>query len=128
MNRRPSLQRPQWCRVLGCACAALLLNGCIVAFRTPVMAPQGVLFSRTRMPLTVNYGDTPVCRDSGSATSCYLYEPVTGLTFAWNSCSIEAAARAGGLSSVHYADYELMHVLGVFGRVTVTAYGDRARD
>jgi len=44
--------------------------------------------------------------------------------FAWRDASIEAAAAEGGISTVHYADYDWLQVLTVFGQFTVIAHGD----
>ncbi|MHC4789028.1 MAG: TRL domain-containing protein [Planctomycetota bacterium] len=37
---------------------------------------------------------------------------------------MEHAARNGGLTKVHYADYEILEILGIFGQFTVRAYGE----
>ena len=61
----------------------------------------------------------------GSSSTFYFKEPILGLfDFAWDDCDIETAAANGGISTVHYADYSVMQLLGLFGRTTVTAHGE----
>ncbi|NLW50697.1 MAG: hypothetical protein GXY85_07600 [Candidatus Brocadiaceae bacterium] len=91
----------------------------------PVLPASGLLFADMCGPLTVDYNGTPVAARSGEASTLYVYDPViTGLDIAWSDASIAAAAAQGRLSRVHYADYRLFQILGVFGRFTVIAYGE----
>lgn len=106
------------------AAVALVASAGCHSLRAPVVPPQGALYSKVRAPLTIDFNRTPVCAKSGSAKAFFVYDPVaTGMDFAWGDVSIEEAARAGNLTTVEYADYEMLRVLGVFGRMTVTAYG-----
>ncbi len=102
----------------------LLVSGC-VAYRTPVRPPSGGLFTRYKAPLTTQYNQTAVCEKSGSTSSLYVRDIiVTGLDIGWGKADIATAARNGGLQTVKYADYEILAVLGAFGRFTVTVYGE----
>jgi hypothetical protein len=106
---------------------ALLASGCAVnTYRAPLRLPVGLLYTDVRAPLMVDFNQTPACTEQGSASSlCFQDWLLTGIAVAWDDCSVEAAARAGGLREVAYADYELHTVLGFFGRMTVTAYGTK---
>lgn len=54
----------------------------------------------------------------------YFYDfLITGLSFAWDSATIERIAREGGITTVSYADYDFMHVMGVFAITTIRVYG-----
>ena len=46
------------------------------------------------------------------------------MNFAWGEADARAAAAQGNLKSVEYADYELLSIFGVFGKFTVTTYGN----
>jgi len=106
---------------------ALLLSGCAVnTYRAPLHLPAGLVYTNVKAPMMVDFDRTPVCEAQGSATSLCLQDWIlTGIAVAWDDCSIEAAARAGGLAEVAYADYELQTILGFFGKMTVTAYGTK---
>lgn len=105
----------------------LLLLACAgcTAWQTPVKPPVGVLYTSYRAPLTADVRSVPVSARRGTASTLYVREPfVTGQGFAWEEAGIATAARQGGLTRVHYADYEMLIVLGVFGRFTVHVYGE----
>ena len=105
----------------------VLFAGCALS-GAPVSPPGGLLFSHYKAPLTVDFDKTKVCDKVGHASTFYLKIPYVSsfvdLSFAWNRCDIDAAAKQGGLGTVHYADYEVFTVLDVFGRFTVHAYGE----
>jgi len=61
----------------------------------------------------------------GTASTFYVRDPIfTGADLSWDDASIAAAAENGKLHSVYSADYEVIQILGVFGKFTVTAYGE----
>ena len=113
-------------------CALLLVLAALVAapagcglFRAPVIPPQGMLFSRVTAPLSTDFDETPVCVKWGEASSQFFHEPLfTQLDFAWDKALLGEAARNGGLSKIHYADYEHFRVLGIYSKFTVRAYGE----
>lgn len=106
---------------------AFLLSGCAVnTYRAPLHLPVGMIYTHVKAPMMVDFAQTPVCEAQGSATSlCFQDWILTGIAVAWDDCSVAAAARAGGLSDVAYADYELQTYFGFFGKMTVTAYGTK---
>jgi hypothetical protein len=99
-------------------------GGCYTA---PFKPPQGVIFTQVKAPLMVNQKHTPVAQTSGRVeSSCIrIPNPWVPLSVAWDDCSIGKAAKAGGITNVYYADYEYFSVLGIYNRMTVTAYGDK---
>jgi hypothetical protein len=110
--------------IILCGLAACLCGGC-ASYNAPVIPPQGWLYTDISAPLSTNFTDTPVCEKHGSASTVFLHIPLgAALQFAWDRADIETAAKAGGLKTVEYADYNRMQVLGIFGRFTVTAYGN----
>ena len=112
--------------MLGLMAGAMVVagSGCYTA---PFKPPLGVVFTQVKAPLMVNQKHTPVAQASGSvSSSCVrIPNPWVPLSVAWEDCSVDKAAKAGGITDVHYADYEFFSVLGIYNRMTVTAYGDR---
>ena len=104
---------------------AQLVTGC-VQFNAPVIPPPGFLFTNIRAPLTVRFDETPVGTKRGESSGVIWARDIlfTLQTVAWESAAIEEAASNGGITTVEYADYEALIVLGVFGRFKVVAYGD----
>ena len=103
---------------------AQLATGC-VQFTAPVQPPLGFLFTRIRAPLTVDFGETPVGTKRGESGTTWARDILfTGQTLGWGDASIEEAARDGDITTVRYADYEILIVLGIFARFKVIAYGD----
>ena len=88
--------------------------GCVSA---PFMPPMG-LISTTKAPLSTE-GNWKVGLRSGKAES----KSVLGL-YAWGDCSITKAAQNGGLTRVDFVDYQYDNIIGIWQKVTVTAYGE----
>jgi len=100
-------------------CAAASLS-------TPFQPPQGLLYSNQKAPLQVKgLQGVSVNQAHGQASSKGFLQYYV-LFLAWGDCSIEAAARDGGLARVDYVDYEYLSVLnGFFNRTIVHVYGPR---
>ncbi len=96
------------------------MTGCANAggFGAPVVPPGGSIFAKFSAPMTTHFDKTAVVDKSGSATS----QSILGLV-ATGDCSLETAARNGGITEINYADYSFYNVLGVYMRFTVTVYG-----
>jgi hypothetical protein len=88
--------------------------------------PVGFVFGRHAAPLEVNFEATPHGSKVGSArTRCFSDPFFTGLPIvAWGDASIQTAARNAGITTVHYADYEILNVLGIYRELTVRISGD----
>ncbi len=109
--------------LLACAAAALCW-GC-TTWRAPVEPPPGLLFTHYRAPLTADVAGVPTGGKTGTASTLYVRDPIiTGMGIAWADASIEAAAAEGDITKIHYADYEVLSVLGVFGQFTVRVHGE----
>lgn len=117
----------KFCKTVLPVLAAGLFSGCAAGRYTSDFAPPGgLLITDTKIPLTTRFNNTPVKTEVGKASTLYLHDCLlTGLDFAWDDCSIDRAAKNGGLETVEYADVEVFNVLGIFGKMTVTAYGDK---
>ena len=107
------------------ATSMLFLASCATP-RSKFVPPMGGIVTQVKAPLTTDLEGIEIKDTSGSVSSLYFHDFIfTGLSFAWDDCSIEKAAQAGNLKSVEYADYESFSILGFFGKTTVTAYGDK---
>ena len=99
--------------VLG-AVVGVALCGCVSA---PFQPPVG-LVSSSKAPLSTD-GNWKVGLKSGSSSA----QSVLGV-YAWGDCSITTAAQNGGLKRIDFLDYKYDNVIGVWQKVTVTAYGE----
>lgn len=112
------------------AITAALCSGCGTAAYygqnlAPVVPANGILFANISGPLTTNYRASPLGGKKGEASTFYARDPIlTGMDVSWDDASIEAAAKNGGITNVQYADYHILQILGVFGKFTVTVYGE----
>ncbi len=103
---------------------AFLMTGCAT---TPFSPPQGMLVSAYKAPLSVNFESANVSTKYGEVSAehfnpwpcCFAPIPIS-----WGGCDVDAAAKAGRLAKVAYADYEYLNVLWIYQRLTVRAYGE----
>jgi hypothetical protein len=88
--------------------------------------PSGLLFSYQSAPLETDFDATPVGSKKGEAEVHFLREPFfTSLPLAtWGDASLAAAAQEGGIQTVHYVDYTVLSVLGIYVQLTVEVSGD----
>ena len=111
-------------RILIVVAFALLGMGCS-RYVTPVMPPQGLLFTSLSAPLTTNFTETPVGTKKVQASTFYFHVPfVTGADFAWGEAGLKDACANANIRRVAYSDYHILMILGIFGTFTVTAYGE----
>ena len=102
-----------------CLFAMSFAPGCIY-YQAPVMPPPGLMFSSTSAPLDIDADKTPVCSKVGEASSTAVFLNM----FAWGDCSLDTAARAGGLSTIEHADYHHTNIMFMYQKFTVRAYGN----
>jgi hypothetical protein len=98
---------------------SLLAPGCIT-YQAPVMPPPGIFFSSVSAPLDIDANKTPVCAKIGESSSNAFFLNF----FAFGDCSLDSAARAGGLTTIEHADYHHVNVMFMYQRFTVRAYGN----
>lgn len=115
--------------ILLCVTAGLFLTGCAnMMMSAQFSPPKGFIVTSVSAPLQLNYSEdgAKVTEASGTASSYYIHDILlTGMTIAWDECSIDEAARNGKIRNVHYADYSSLIVLGIFGKTTTTVYGEQ---
>ena len=90
-------------------------SGCVTAPFTP---PMGAI-STIEAPLSIDHNCSLVSTKKGEASAmCIL-----GLV-AVGDASTQAAARNGGLKTIHFLDYKYFNVLGIYQSTTVIAHGE----
>lgn len=98
--------------------------GCQPLPEVPVRAPAGLLVAIQRGPLTTSFEATPTTGRIGTAKTFFLREPFLRTTWAFGDASIAAAMREGDLARIHFADYEMVSILGAAGIFEVRVYGE----
>ena len=94
-------------------CLALMLTGCAM-----VAAPvNGYFYSDVKGPAGATSNTT--CSKVGKSTC----SSILGL-FASGDASIDAAAKAGGITKIHHVDYQSYSVIGIYATFTTIVYGD----
>lgn len=113
-----------------CGCANL--NTATFSDMTPRVGPKsefvppgGILFSSYKAPLLVTFDNAAISKRDGEASASYFHDPIiTGLDFAWDKCSLNAAVNDGGFNRVGSADYSYFNILGIYAKTTVHVYED----
>jgi hypothetical protein len=117
------MQRNRFVALL-CLPALLAAAGC-VSWHAPVLPPSGLLFTNYKAPITTDFDRTAVVTKKGSVSTQFIRDIIfTGQGIAWDEATLQGAARAGNIQHIHYADYEVLSVLGVYAKFTTTVYGD----
>lgn len=101
--------------------ALIALTGCVygpqAAFKPNAM--DGLLMAEYSAPMTTDFNHTEVANlKVGVAKS----QNILGLV-STGDCSITAAAKEGGLTTIEYADYKYNCILGIFSTTEVRVYG-----
>lgn len=100
----------------GLALASLTLlftTGCAMA-ASPV---TGFIYTKVDAPLTVN-ADAEAKKTGSATCKSYLGLCATG------DASIEAAAKAGGITKIHHVDFKSYSILGVYAEFTTVVHGE----
>ncbi|HOO78125.1 MAG TPA: TRL-like family protein [bacterium] len=92
----------------------VVLTGCAMG-----MAPvTGFVYSDVSGPLTATGATSGFAKVGQSEAVSYL--GLVGL----GDASIDAAAKAAGISKIHHVDYHTMSIIGLYACTTVTVYGE----
>ena len=93
---------------------AIYLSGCAM-----VASPlTGGIVTNVKGPVTAT-GSDQVPTKVGQATATSVLGWVAS-----GDASIEAAAKAGGITKIHHVDYQSNSVLGIYAKYTVIVYGN----
>jgi hypothetical protein len=101
---------------------SVVCSGCYV-WNAPVQPPRGLFLTQYAAPVTTEFQETPVGGKRGQAVSHYI-NPLIFPDIAWGDASIQTAALDAGIKEVHYVDYELLDVLGIYAKMTINVYGE----
>ena len=112
--------------VLAILAASVVLTGCGAVPRSaPVIPPVGWIYTDYTVPVDVHYAGTDLGSKVGTAKTRYLLIPwPIALDFAWGDAAVATAAKPAGISRVKCADIQVLQVLGIYGEMTLRAYGD----
>jgi len=107
--------------VVAVLAAVGLLGGCAGMFQAPVIPGYGFIYADMKAPLQTAYDKTPVSMNDkmGEADT----QNILGWISAGDS-SIQAAAQAGKITTVHHVDYHFMNILGIYAKFTTIVYGE----
>ena len=80
--------------------------------------PMGAFYTAVKLPVATSElaGKAPKVGTS-------MCESYVGMV-AFGDASIEAAMANAGITKVHHVDYEAKNILGIYGKYTVTVYGE----
>ena len=95
------------------ACVTLcFVMGCATPF------PMGTVYTEVKLPIAAT-------ANSGTATKVGTSECISVLAIvAIGDASIESAKKDGGITKIHYVDYEVKNILGIIGKYKVIVYGE----
>jgi hypothetical protein len=97
---------------------------------SPIVPGRALLYEAYQAPLQADFDDTILGPKYGESSTFYFNVIVVSwilgipVDFAWGDASVEAAAREGAILRVTHVDYSVLTVLGMFGRITMRAYGE----
>ena len=92
----------------------VFFGGCVVA---PFQPPMGAV-SVVQAPLSTEGNFNAGSKKGEASAKCILGIVSVG------DCSIDAAAKNGGLQKINHLDYGYLNVIGVFRKTTVIVYGE----
>ena len=96
----------------------VFLGGCVVGgVVAPFQPPMGVV-SIVQAPLSTEGNFSAGSKKGESSAKCIMGIVSVG------DCSIDAAAKNGGLQKINHLDYEYLNIIGVYQKTTVIAYGE----
>ncbi len=95
------------------ALALVTLGGCATV-ATPAI---GGIYTDVKWPGVATSNAASAKTGKGECTSI-LFVVATG------DCSIETAAKGAGITKIHHVDLHTTNILGVYGKLEVTVYGE----
>ena len=101
------------------------LAGCLGP-KAPVVPPIGLIYADYKAPVMTQYNGDGLGTKHGSATITNVTAwPIhSALSVTVDGAAVKQAAKDGQITKLKGADYEFMHILGIYSRLTVHAYGD----
>lgn len=106
---------------------ALVAAGCANSYVAPLKPPAGAFVSTQTVPLTIEMPPNGLSFEGLSKISTesyYFLWPYPTFDMAWGDAfALGKAGHSGRLSSIAYAEVEVLTVFNLFGRYTVNVYG-----
>jgi hypothetical protein len=102
------------------------LTGCLSAGRISNRALNGYLFTKIKVPYTINLDNTPAVLIPSEGKILQISEPFSGYGFyaEFNSNAIGDIAQEHGLKKVYFADMEIFSILGIWRHEKIFIYGE----
>ncbi len=94
--------------------SAALLSGCATSY------PVGGIITQLKLPVTVGDGVVPKAGLKKGVSECKSYLAMVAI----GDASIETAARNGGITKIHFVDWDVENVLGIIGTYRCTVWGE----
>ncbi len=112
-------------RIVLCVCALSLAACGAQRIASPVIPGSGALFTNYKAPVQVNFDATPRGSKHGEGVVTYVREPFfTQFDIAFGDVSLAKVAADSGITKVHYTDYEVLSILGIYVQFKLHACGD----
>jgi hypothetical protein len=102
-------------------------------YESPVIPPLGFIFTKVAAPLDFEFPSpgTPTRQDDdsglkkGESNTHFIRIPFVRFrpSVAWERISVAETARAADIQTLHYADYEILIVLGIYAEYRLRVYG-----
>lgn len=89
-----------------------LLWGCATPY------PAGIAYTELKLP--VNVTSNPSGSPKVGIAECKSYFGLVAI----GDASIETAMKNGGITKIHYVDWDVKNILGIIGTYKVTVYGE----
>lgn len=111
------------------ATSGLMLSGCASSgYRTPIKPPPGFIYSEIKAPLMIPSPDIDI--SAADQVKVYTqtiqipYPPYAPfINFTWGDAALEDAIRESGFTTVLYADYSWMTILGIYNELRIHVHG-----
>jgi hypothetical protein len=86
----------------------------------------GLIYTRIRVPYTINLDNTPVGAKAGEGRIVQINEPFTGYSAytRFDSNAIGDIAIKKGFKKVYFADVEIFSILGIWKHEKLYLYGE----
>lgn len=82
----------------------------------------GLIYTHTVVPLTTNFRATPVQPGPGAKMDV-KHLTLYRANFVWDENAIAEIAREFDFETIHYADLEIVNVIGVWRQYKIVVYG-----
>lgn len=97
---------------------AVMALSCFVLGGCATYLPFGGIYTGVKGPISAGDGPVKFSKIGKSEAKSILGIVATG------DCSIDTAARNGGIKTIKYVDWEVENILGIVGTYTTIVYGD----